>query len=64
MKNVEDINELWKRLITIYDETYVSQEDGNIKKLYTFIKNIQLKKDIWWFYKNYEFNQRSDEIRR
>ena len=46
MKNVEDINELWKRLITIYDDTYVSQEDGNIKKLYTFIKNIQLKKDI------------------
>lgn len=40
-KNVDGINELWKRLIAAYSNTYASQEDGNIIKRYTFREKHQ-----------------------
>ena len=45
-------------------KNYASQEHDNMNKLYTFMENIKSRKDIRWFDKNYQFNQRPDEVSR
>ena len=44
------------------DLSLAKKENGNIKQVYTFLENIKPTKDIKWFDKNYQFNQRPDEI--
>ena len=51
-------NNIWQ------SQSYASKEDGNISKLYPFMENIKLRKDIRWFDKNCQFNQRAEEVSR